>query len=83
MSQKRDVWDYRDKLEDQLLSRLSKIEAHMENVYHHVKRIDSLLEKQNGRIRSNEFTISKWKGIALGVFIASTAVSTLIGIIIG
>ena len=83
MKNKRDVWDYRDNLEDKIVSRLSAIEAHMENVYHHVKRIDSLLEKQNGRIRSNEFTINKWKGIAFGVFVASTAISTLIGIMIG
>ena len=83
MSNKRDVWDYRDNLEDKLISRLSKIEAHMENVYHHVKRIDALLEKQNGRIRVNELTINKWKGIAFGVFVSSTAISTLIGIMIG
>tara|TARA_R110002051_G_scaffold299705_1_gene366916 strand:+ start:162 stop:413 length:252 start_codon:yes stop_codon:yes gene_type:complete len=83
MKNKRDVWDYRDGLEDKLISRLSSIEAHMENVYHHVKRIDSLLEKQNGRVRKNELIINKWKGIAFGVFIASTAISSLIGIMIG
>ena len=43
---KRDTWDYRDGIQ----SRISKIEAHTENIYHHVKRIDALLEKQNGRI---------------------------------
>ena len=51
---KRDAWDYRDGIQ----SRISKIEAHTENIYHHVKRIDALLEKQNGRIRSTEFTLS-------------------------
>jgi len=74
MNGKRDTWDYRDGIQ----SRISKIEAHTENIYHHVKRIDALLEKQNGRIRSTEFTISKWKGLASGVIAISTAISTLI-----
>ena len=59
----RDVWQHRDNVE----SRISKMEAHMQNIYHHLKRIDILLEKQNGRIRTNEFTLSKWKGLALGI----------------
>ena len=71
---KRDAWDYRDGIQ----SRISKIEAHTENIYHHVKRIDSLLEKQNGRIRSTEFTLSKWKGVASAIIAISTAISTLI-----
>jgi len=75
---KRDTWDYRDGIQ----SRISKIEAHTENIYHHVKRIDTLLEKQNGRIRSTEFTISKWKGVAVGVIAVSTAISTLIAMAI-
>ncbi len=74
MNGKRDTWDYRDGIQ----SRISKIEAHTENIYHHVKRIDTLLEKQNGRIRTNEFTISKWKGVASGIIAISTAISTLI-----
>ena len=58
------------------------MESHVENIYHHVKRIDSSLEKQNGRIRTNEFTLSKWKGIAVGIIALSTALSTLVGMII-
>ena len=56
MANNRDVWGYRDGMD----AKTAKIEAHVENIYHHVKRIDTLLEKQNGRIRENEFTISKW-----------------------
>ena len=74
MNGKRNTWDYRDNIQ----SRISKIEAHTENIYHHVKRIDTLLEKQNGRIRSAEFTLSKWKGVASGIIAISTAISTLI-----
>jgi hypothetical protein len=74
----RNVWEHRDLME----SRLSKMEAHMENMFHHLKRIDSLLEKQNGRVRVNEFTISKWRGLAIGVIALSTAISTIITIII-
>ena len=70
----RSVWDYRDGMD----AKTAKIEAHVENIYHHVKRIDASLEKQNGRIRSNEFTLSKWKGVAVGVIAMSTALSTLI-----
>ena len=58
MANNRNVWDYRDSLD----SRMAKMETHVENIYHHVKRIDVLLEKQNGRIRTNEFTLSRWKG---------------------
>ena len=74
----RDVWGYREGME----SRMSAMETHVENIYHHVKRIDLLLEKQNGRIRENEFTISKWRGVAVGVVVLSTTLSTIIGIII-
>ena len=71
---KRDTWEFRDNLE----TRIGKIEAHTENIYHHVKRIDALLEKQNGRIRQAEFTISKWKGLVAGVIAISTAISSFI-----
>ena len=74
----RDVWGYREGME----SRMSAMETHVENIYHHVKRIDVLLEKQNGRIRENEFTISKWRGVAVGIVVLSTTLSTIIGIII-
>ena len=74
----RDVWGYREGME----SRMSAMETHVENIYHDVKRIDVLLEKQNGRIRENEFTISKWKGVAVGIVAISTTLSTIIGIII-
>ena len=78
MAGNRDVWGYREGME----ARMSKMETHVENIYHHVKRIDALLEKQNGRIRVNEFTISRWKGVAVGIVAISTTLSTIIGIII-
>jgi hypothetical protein len=74
----RDVWQHRDNIE----SRISKMEAHMQNIYHHLKRIDVLLEKQNGRIRTNEFTLNKWRGVAIGVIAISSAISTLIAMAI-
>lgn len=75
---KRDAWEHRDNIQ----SRISKIEAHTENIYHHVKRIDKLLAQQNGRIREAEFTLSKWKGVAIGIIAISTAVSSLIAMAI-
>ena len=78
MANRRDAWEYRDGLD----SRMAAMETHVENIYHHVKRIDLLLEKQNGRIRENEFTISKWRGVAVGIVAISTTLSTIIGIII-
>jgi len=78
MVENRDAWAFRDGLD----ARMAAMEAHVENIYHHVKRIDVLLEKQNGRIRENEFTISKWRGVAVGVVVLSTTLSTIIGIII-
>jgi hypothetical protein len=78
MVENRDAWAFRDGLD----ARMAAMEAHVENIYHHVKRIDVLLEKQNSRIRENEFTISKWRGVAVGVVVLSTTLSTIIGIII-
>ena len=74
----RDVWQHRDNIE----SRISKMEAHMQNIYHHLKRIDVLLEKQNGRIRANEFTLNKWRGVAIGIIAISSAISTVIAMAI-
>ena len=71
---KRDAWEHRDNIQ----SRISKIEVHTENIYHHVKRIDKLIALQNGRIRESEFTLSKWKGVAIGIIAISTAISSLI-----
>ena len=78
MVENRDAWAFRDGLD----ARMAAMEAHVENIYHHVKRIDVLLEKQNGRIRESEFTISKWRGVAVGIVAISTTISTIIGIII-
>ncbi len=74
MANNRNVWDYRDGMD----SRMGKMETHVENIYHHIKRIESHLDKQNGRIRVNEFTLSKWKGVAIGIIAVSTAISSLI-----
>ena len=70
----RNVWDYRDSMD----SRMGKMETHVENIYHHIKRIESQLAQQNGRIRVNEFTLSKWKGVAIGIIAISTAISSVI-----
>ena len=74
MANNRNVWEHREMME----SRMSTMETHVENIYHHVKRIESHLEKQNGRIRDNEFTLSKWKGVAIGIIALSTAISSVI-----
>ena len=42
----KDVWNYRNGLEE----KIGSIHAHVENIYHHIKRIDTHLDKQNGRI---------------------------------
>jgi len=76
--EKRNAWVHREMME----SRMSKMEAHVENIYHHVKRIESHLDKQNGRIRANESVISRWKGIAVGIICVASFLSTLIGMII-
>ena len=72
--EKRNAWEHREKME----SRMSRMETHVENIYHHVKRIESHLDKQNGRIRDNEFALSKWKGVAIGIIAVSTAISSLV-----
>ena len=72
--EKRNVWEHREMME----SRMSTMETHVENIYHHVKRIESHLDKQNGRIRDSEFTLSKWKGVAIGIIAVSTAISSVI-----
>ena len=74
MANNRNVWEHREMME----SRMSTMVTHVENIYHHVKRIESHLEKQNGRIRDNEFTLSKWKGVAIGIIAISTAISSVI-----
>ena len=74
MANNRNVWEHREMME----SRMSKMEAHVENIYHHVKRIENHLEKQNGRIRDNEFALNKWKGVAIGIIAVSTAISSVI-----
>ena len=74
MANNRNVWEHREMME----SRMSTMETHVENIYHHVKRIESHLDKQNGRIRDNEFTLNKWKGVAIGIIAVSTAISSLI-----
>ena len=72
--EKRNVWEHREMME----SRMSTMETHVENIYHHVKRIESHLDKQNGRIRDSEFTLSKWKGVAIGIIAVSPAISSVI-----
>ena len=72
--EKRNVWEHREMME----SRMSTMETHVENIYHHVKRIESHLDKQTGRIRDSEFTLSKWKGVAIGIIAVSTAISSVI-----
>jgi peptidoglycan hydrolase CwlO-like protein len=74
----KDVWNYRNSLEE----KIGSINAHVENIYHHIKRVDTHLDKQNGRIRNNEQVISKWKGVAVGILCVASFISTVIAIVI-
>ena len=74
----RDVWNYRNNLDE----KIGSINAHIENIYHHIKRVDSHLDKQNGRIRNNEQVISKWKGVAVGILCVASFISTVIAMVI-
>tara|TARA_Y100001970_G_scaffold3976_1_gene4605 strand:+ start:3928 stop:4164 length:237 start_codon:yes stop_codon:yes gene_type:complete len=74
----KDVWNYRNSLDE----KIGSINAHVENIYHHIKRVDTHLDKQNGRIRYNEQIISKWKGVAVGILCVASFISTVIAMVI-
>ena len=83
--EKQNVWHFRHNLEDKVTAiavKNAETNAHIENIYHHIKRIESHLEKQNGNIARHESTISKWKGVALGVVVVVSFVQVVVAMII-
>lgn len=58
--------------------RLSSLETHIINIYHHVKRIEKLLEMQNGRVRKNEEEIARWKGVIAVIILVITIVTSML-----
>jgi len=85
MANKPDVWNFRQNLEDKVTDIAvanSKLSAHLENIYHHIKRIDKHLEKQNGSIARHDNIIYKYKGIAIGMVIILSGLQVVIAMII-
>jgi adenylosuccinate lyase len=83
--EKQSVWHFRRNLEDKVTDiavQNAKTNAHIENIYHHIKRIESHLQKQNGSIAEHDSTINRWKGIALGFVIVFSFVQILVAMII-
>jgi hypothetical protein len=83
--EKQNVWHFRRNLEDKVTDiavQNAKTNAHIENIYHHIKRIESHLQKQNGSIAEHDSTINRWKGIAFGFVIVFSFVQIVIGMII-
>ena len=76
---KKTVTEHRQEIEQ----RLANVETHVENIYHHVKRIEKLVELQNGRVRKNEEQIAKWKGVATVVGFLCAGIITLLSILLG
>jgi len=58
--------------------RLANVETHVENIYHHVKRIEHLVELQNGRVRKNEEEIARWKGVVGVIILVITIAASLL-----
>lgn len=82
---KPNVWNFRHNLEDkvsEIAIQSGKQQAHLENIYHHIKRIETHLNKQNGSIARHDNTISKWKGITIGIVVVLSAAQVLIAMII-
>ena len=83
--EKQSVWHFRHSLEDKVTDiavQNAKTNAHIENIYHHIKRIESHLDKQNGSIARHESVISKWKGVAIGVVVVVGLVQVVVAMII-
>ena len=83
--EKQNVWHFRQNLEDKVSDiavQNAKTNAHIENIYHHIKRIESHLDKQNGSISRHESVISKWKGVAMGVIVVASFIQVVVAMII-
>ena len=83
--EKQSVWHFRHNLEDKVTDiavQNAKTNAHIENIYHHIKRIDTHLDKQNGSIARHESSISKWKGVVIGVIVVVSFVQVVVAMII-
>ena len=83
--EKQSVWHFRHNLEDKVTDiavQNAKTNAHIENIYHHIKRIETHLDKQNGSIARHESVISKWKGVAIGVIVVVSFVQVVVAMII-
>jgi hypothetical protein len=83
--EKQNVWHFRHALEDKVTDiavQNAKTNAHIENIYHHIKRIEAHLDKQNGSIAKHESVISKWKGVAIGVVMVVGFVQVVVAMII-
>ena len=65
-----------------LQERLANTETHVINIYHHVKRIEKLLEAQNGRVRENEQAIALWRGVSLAALGMASILSVIAAFII-
>ena len=71
---KKTVTEHRQEVEQ----RLANVETHVENIYHHVKRIEKLVELQNGRVRKNEEEIARWKGVVGVIMLIITIAATIL-----
>tara|TARA_R110002051_G_C8393913_1_gene447324 strand:- start:9 stop:272 length:264 start_codon:yes stop_codon:yes gene_type:complete len=83
--EKQNVWNFRHALEDKVTDiavQNAKTNAHIENIYHNIKRIESHLQKQNGSIAEHDSTINRWKGIALGFVIVVSFIQVVVAMII-
>ena len=83
--EKQNVWHFRHALEDKVIDiavQNAKTNAHIENIYHNIKRIEVHLDKQNGTIANHESVISKWRGVAIGVVMVVSFVQVVVAMII-
>ena len=71
---KKTVTEHRQEIEQ----RLANVETHVENIYYHVKRIEHLVELQNGRVRKNEEEIARWKGVVGVIILVITIAASLL-----
>jgi 2-methylcitrate dehydratase PrpD len=80
---KKTVTEHRQEVEQRLAKIETIVETHVENIYHHVKRIEKLVELQNGRVRKNEEQIARWKGVVSVVAFLCAGIITLLSILLG
>ena len=75
---KKTVTEHRQEVEQRLAKIETIVESHVENIYHHVKRIEHLVELQNGRVRKNEEEIARWKGVVGVIILVITIAASLL-----